>query len=69
MKSDRSRIEEQQFITKEFADTIVGKTPGALQGGISLSIRNQRATLSSNRFKQPTSRRKSAPKELESKNQ
>jgi hypothetical protein len=37
MKSDLSRIEEQQFITKEFADTIAGKTPGALQGGISVA--------------------------------
>ena len=29
MKSDLSRIEERQFITKEFADTIAGKTPPA----------------------------------------
>jgi hypothetical protein len=27
MKSNVSRIEERQFITKEFADTIAGKAP------------------------------------------
>jgi hypothetical protein len=27
MKNDVSRIEEPQFITKEFADTLAGKTP------------------------------------------
>ena len=27
MKTDVSRVEERQFITKEFADTLAGKTP------------------------------------------
>ena len=27
MKSDVARVEERQFITKEFADTLAGKTP------------------------------------------
>jgi prolipoprotein diacylglyceryltransferase len=37
MKYNVARTEELQFITKEFADGIAGKTPNALQGGISVT--------------------------------